>query len=59
MLSYGLAIEIIQYFLPYRECSLFDLGADAAGLFLYRLSVPLLMKMDRMKGRWRGEGPPL
>ncbi|HSB34286.1 MAG TPA: VanZ family protein [Nitrospirota bacterium] len=58
LLAYGLAIEITQYFIPYRECSLFDLGADAAGLLLYGLMVPLLMKVNLLKGRWRGEKPP-
>jgi VanZ family protein len=59
LLAYGLAIEITQYFIPYRECSLFDLGADAVGLLLYGLMVPLLMKVNWLKGRWRDEKPPL
>lgn len=59
LLAYGGAIEITQYFIPYRECSLFDLGADAAGLLLYGLTVPLLMKVNLLKGRWRDEKPPL
>lgn len=58
LLAYGLAIEITQYFLPYREFSLFDLGADGAGLLLYGLMVPLLMKVNWLNGRWRKEGPP-
>lgn len=57
LLGYGLAIEITQYFLPYREFSLFDLAADAAGLLLYRLAVPLLMKIFWLKERWEGERP--
>lgn len=32
---YGLLIEIIQYFLPYREFSLGDLAADISGLLIY------------------------
>ena len=59
LLAYGGSIEITQYFIPYRECSLFDLGADAAGLLLYGLMVPLLMKVNWLKGRWRDEKPPL
>lgn len=31
LLVYGLAIECIQWFLPWREFSLLDLAADAAG----------------------------
>jgi VanZ family protein len=40
LLAYGLSIEITQYFLPYRSCSLFDLGADAVGLALYGICQP-------------------
>lgn len=44
LMSYGMAIEIIQYFLPFRMFSLFDVAADALGIILYRLSLPLLQK---------------
>jgi VanZ family protein len=57
LLGYGLGIEIVQYFLPYRELSLFDLSGDAAGLLLYGLTVPLIKKFFWLKGRWDGEGP--
>ncbi len=52
LLGYGLAIEIVQYFLPYRTFSLFDLGADALGLFLYWMTVPLLRKLPLLNSRW-------
>jgi VanZ family protein len=52
LLGFGLAIEITQSFLPYRSCSMFDLGADAVGLFLYRTSIPFLMKIRPLKQRW-------
>lgn len=42
LLGYGLAIEIAQYFLPSRSFSLLDLGADAVGMLLYAVSIPLL-----------------
>lgn len=45
LLGYGLAIEIVQYFLPHRSFSLFDLGADAVGMLLYLISVPLLKRI--------------
>lgn len=58
LLGYGLAIEITQYFLPYRTFSLFDLGADAVGLFLYRVAIPLLKHVRPLNRRWEdGYGP--
>ena len=58
LLGYGLAIEITQYFLPYRTCSLFDLGADAVGLFLYWMAIPLLKNVRPLNRRGKaGAGP--
>lgn len=34
LLAYGLFIELVQALLPWRECSLFDWAADAAGVAL-------------------------
>jgi peptidoglycan/LPS O-acetylase OafA/YrhL len=34
LLAYGLFIELVQGLLPWRECSLFDWAADAAGVAL-------------------------
>ncbi len=34
LLTFGLGIEIIQYFIPERSLSLLDLAADAAGLLV-------------------------
>lgn len=31
-MAYGLFIEILQYFLPYRSFSIYDLAADALGI---------------------------
>lgn len=42
LIAYGLSIEIMQAYLPYRSCSLFDLGADAVGLALYGICQPAL-----------------
>ncbi len=42
LLGYGLAIEVIQYFIPNRSFSLLDLAADGAGLliaFIFMLSL--------------------
>lgn len=41
LLGYGLLIEIIQFFLPYRTFSLLDMVADAAGIALYGLALLL------------------
>lgn len=46
LMGYGMAIEIIQHFLPYRMFSLFDVAADALGIVLYWISLPLLQKRD-------------
>ncbi len=32
---YGLLIEFVQYFIPYREASMFDVLANVAGLLFY------------------------
>jgi VanZ family protein len=52
LLGYGLVIEIIQYFLPYRSFSLLDLSADAVGLVVYGISLPMLRRMPLLKKRW-------
>ena len=50
--AYGVLIEVVQYFLPYRDFSLADLLADALGMGLYPLSVPLLRKLPWLCLRW-------
>lgn len=52
LLSYGLAIEIIQYFLPYRSFSLLDLGAGATGPSRLQISIPFLKRMSLFINRW-------
>lgn len=42
LIAYGLSLELTQAYLPYRSCSLFDLGADAGGLALYGICRPAL-----------------
>jgi VanZ family protein len=56
LLGYGLLIEIIQYFLPYRSSSFFDLAADGAGLFVYWISLPALRRAPWLRTRWNFEG---
>jgi VanZ family protein len=52
LLGYGLMIECIQYFLPYRTFSLLDLAADAVGLIGYRASLPALKYAPWLRLRW-------
>lgn len=42
LLGYGIGIEIVQYFIPYRSFSVLDMVADGAGLIVYMLFTPLL-----------------
>jgi len=34
LLTYGVALELIQYFLPWRSCSMADIVADIIGIVL-------------------------
>jgi VanZ family protein len=52
LLAYGLFIELVQYFLPYREFSLWDLAADSLGLALYPMALPLLKRTPGLAVRW-------
>jgi VanZ family protein len=51
VLGYGLLIEVIQYFLPYREFSLFDLAADGIGIAAYVLSQPTVGRIYFLRRR--------
>ena len=53
LLGYGLLLESIQHFIPYRDFSLPDLAADALGMGLYVASVPLLRRQRPFAARWR------
>jgi VanZ family protein len=52
LLFYGILIEWIQYYLPFRECSLSDFIADIAGLLLYGASMPILRFIPVLRIRW-------
>ena len=51
--SYGLLIEFVQYFLPYREASLLDLMADCLGLSVYWVLYGHLKHLPILRLRWR------
>jgi VanZ family protein len=55
LFAYGLLIEVIQYFLPYRVFSMFDLAADGAGIAVYYLSLPALKGVPFLRRRWKTE----
>jgi VanZ family protein len=52
LFAYGLMIELVQYFLPYREFSLWDLAADTLSLIVYPLTLPLLKRTPGLALRW-------
>ena len=47
--AFGMAIEAIQHFLPWREASAADLVADAAGIGLYAVMAPFVMKLPLLR----------
>lgn len=52
LLTYGIGIEVIQYHLPFRMFSVFDVAADTIGLIFYRVSLPALRSIPVLSRRW-------
>jgi VanZ family protein len=53
LLAYGLFIEVVQRFLPYRQFSWHDLGANGMGILLYLSLALLVFAATRLaRGRW-------
>jgi len=50
--AYGVLIEVVQYFLPYRDFSPADMLANALGMGVYPLIVPLLRRLPLLGVRW-------
>lgn len=46
LLLFGLQIEIVQYFLPYRDFSLFDILADCTGIILGIAAITFFKKFS-------------
>lgn len=53
LILYGLAIEVVQSFLPYRSASAADLLTDIGGICTYALSIPLLKRLQLYRGHWQ------
>ena len=49
LLGYGLFIELVQGFLPYRDLSLFDFVADAAGILCYSMAAWIYARTQYLK----------
>ena len=47
--GYGLFIEGVQHFLPWREASFVDFLADGAGIAAYALCIPLLARIPVLR----------
>lgn len=45
LIAYGIFLECAQYFVPGRFFSLWDVAADAVGILLYLLLLPLLLPL--------------
>ncbi|HCU54667.1 MAG TPA: hypothetical protein DIC36_10475 [Gammaproteobacteria bacterium] len=52
LLTFGIFIEVVQYFLPYREAAVTDVIADAVGIAVYLLVAPLLRHIPILRLRW-------
>ena len=52
LLAYGVFIEVVQYFLPYRSSEVLDILADVTGLVCYALSTPALRRAPFVRRRW-------
>lgn len=55
LIAYGLSLEIIQHFLPYRMFSLIDVVADIIGLTSYGLLIPAVKNIPLLSLRWEKE----
>jgi|WetSurMetagenome_2_1015567.scaffolds.fasta_scaffold171570_2 VanZ family protein len=53
LICYGILIEYIQSFLPYRSSDFYDFLADCGGLAIYALLIPLLKHIPLMRERWK------
>jgi len=52
LIAYGFSLEVLQYFLPHRMFSLFDIAADSLGLLAYGLLIPFIKRLPAFSDRW-------
>jgi hypothetical protein len=52
LLLYGLLIEYVQSFMPWRSVSLLDWVADMFGIAIYLIFIPLLRHLPLLRLRW-------
>jgi len=55
LIAYGFSLEVLQYFLPYRMFSLFDIVADSLGLLAYALLIPFIKRLPVLSDRWANQ----
>jgi len=53
LLAYGIAMELVQWTLPYRSFSVLDMVADGSGLLLYRLLSCHIENFPLLRIRWQ------
>ncbi len=58
LLGYGVLIEVVQHFLPYREASFMDLVADGTGIAIYAAAMPLMLRAPFLRAVSAMRGPP-
>ena len=46
LIGYGILIEIVQSYLPYRSAELADVFADIVGICVYAGTIPLLRRLS-------------
>lgn len=59
LMGFGILIEIVQYFVPGRSCSLEDLVADASGLAVFYLLLPPLSRLPILREIKAGAKAPV
>ena len=53
LLGYGVLIELVQKFLPFRDAEVLDVVADGVGLLIYGAILPMLRRVPVLEERWR------